>query len=104
MHENRGLRNTRKRVGKRKKHFNMKKNIIIIVSIVLAISCGCKKNSNSPGDSKFSFTYNGAHYILPLRDGDAEWGREAAGIFINRPDLFGGIIHFPRSSCAYLDP
>lgn len=71
-------------------------------------TAACKKDSsshsNSPADGKFSFTYNGTQYVLLYKEGTAEWGIENSGIFINRPDLFNGIIHFPYANCAYLDP
>ena len=55
-------------------------------------------------ESEFKFTYNGTQYVLPLKQGTAEWAILDAGIYINRPDLFNGIIYFPHSNCAYLEP
>lgn len=69
---------------------------------------GCKKDADQKGksadDSTFSFTYRGTHYELPLKEGISEWGILEAGIFINRPDIFPGVVFFPNSNCAYLDP
>jgi len=67
----------------------------------------CKKSSSDtkhfPTDSRFRFTYNGIKYELPVNEGTTEWAINN-GIYIYRPDLFGGAIHFPFSNCAYLDP
>jgi hypothetical protein len=80
----------------------------LLLLYVLVLTTACKKtsasDSNSPANSKFSFIYNGTQYVLPYKEGTAEWGIENSGIFINRPDLFNGIIHFPYANCAYLDP
>ncbi len=77
----------------------------IFLPYILVLTTACKKtHSKSPADGKFSFTYNGTEYVLPYKEGTAEWGIENSGIFINRPDLFKGIIHFPYANCAYLDP
>lgn len=79
--------------------------LILPISIVLGLSA-CKKTavSHSPYDSKFSFTYNGTHYVLPYKDGTAEWAILDNGISINRPDIFNGIIYFPYAGCAYFEP
>ena len=81
--------------------------LLLLASLISGITA-CKKSSSSssksPYDGKLSFTYNGTPHTLPFRDGVAEWGIEGSGIFINRPDLFNGIIHFPSPNCAYLDP
>ena len=76
--------------------------ILLLYTPVLMTAC--KKDSKSFVDSKFSFTYNGTQYVLPYKEGDAEWGIENSGIFIYRPDIFNGVIHFPYAKCAYLDP
>jgi len=88
----------------------MKKSVFVSLSyglFVLFLS-GCKKdadqNAKSAFDSKFSFSYNGNHYDLPLKQGTAEWGIMEAGIFINRPDIFNGVVYFPNSNCAWLEP
>ena len=91
----------------------MKKNarycrpVFLFFLFVLSGLTACKKsstdNTHSPFDSKFSFTYNGTHYVLPFKQGTAEWG-VSPGIYINRPDIFNGTIHFPYANCAYLDP
>ncbi len=66
----------------------------------------CKKNAtqkHSPFDSKFSFSYNGNKYILPFKEGNSEW-TATNGIYINRPDIFNGTIHYPYTNCAYFAP
>jgi hypothetical protein len=81
---------------------------ILYLLVFLSIVCGsiaCKKNSpqrHSPFDGKFSFRYNGTNYTLPFKEGTTEWS-VTPGIYINRADIFNGIIHFPTSSCAYMD-
>ena len=68
----------------------------------------CKKDADQKNrtayDSKFSFSFKGHDYALPLKEGTAEWGIMEAGIFINRPDIFNGFVYFPNSNCAYLEP
>jgi len=89
----------------------MKKNILSILLLVciffILVLFACKKSSSgskhSPADGKFRFTYNGIKYELLYKDGDAEWAVDD-GIYIYRPDLFGGVIYFPYKNCAYLDP
>jgi hypothetical protein len=76
----------------------------ILLLYIPVLMTACKKDTKSPAESKFSFTYNGTQYVLPYKEGVAEWGIENSGIFINRPDLFNGVIHFPYANCAYLDP
>ena len=77
-------------------------------SLVALVLFACKKDpeqkNKTPYDSKFSFTYKGSHYDLPLKDGTAEWGIWESGIFINRPDIFHGVVYFPNSDCGYLEP
>jgi hypothetical protein len=86
----------------------MKKYSVIISVIfinILLFTSACKKTaSKSSADSNFSFTYNGIHYVLPFKEGYAEWSFKNSGILINRPDLFKGIIYFPYANCAYLEP
>lgn len=90
------------------KHLNYWFYVSFFSTWLIIMVVGCKKSSipsKTPDDSKFSFTYKGSQYTLPYRSGIAEWGIEGSvGIFINRPDLFNGIIHFPSPNCAYLVP
>lgn len=76
---------------------------------IIAFSCliGCKKNlqrSNSPFESKFSFSYKGVKYILPYREGTATEWTASEGIMISLPDIFNGVIHYPYENCAWLAP
>lgn len=79
--------------------------ISILLLYILVSTTGCKKtSSNSPTDSSLSFTYNGIQYVLPYKEGLAEWGLKNSGIYIYRPDLFKGTINYPYANCAYLEP
>jgi hypothetical protein len=88
----------------------MKKSLLQRFSygFLALLSFACKKDAGKKGksayDSKFSFSYKGNHYELPLKEGTAEWGVLESGIFINRPDIFHGVIYFLNSNCAYLEP
>jgi hypothetical protein len=44
--------------------------------------------------------------VLPFTGsgGANEWFADRTGLFIGRPDLFGGNISFEPDNCAYLDP
>lgn len=78
----------------------------VLLLYTLVSTTACKKtDSKLPADGKFSFSYNGTQYVLPYREGTAEWGiTSGTGIFIYRPDLFNGTIYFPYTNCAYLEP
>jgi hypothetical protein len=77
-------------------------------SFLALLLFACKKDADQTDktayDSKFSFNYKGNRYVLPLKQGTAEWGIMEAGIFINRPDIFQGVVYFPSSNCAYFEP
>jgi len=79
-------------------------NIFLLICL-LGCAIACKKDSaQGPPHGRFRFTYNETHYDLSYKDGTAEWGIENSGIFIYRPDIFNGSVHFPYDSCAFLDP
>ena len=89
-----------------KEKFFRNVHIVMLLVWVLAGYClaGCKKNSqpaNTPYDSKFSFTYKGVRYILPYKDGSGEWDA-SDGIFINRPDIFPGVVEYRSENCAWM--
>ena len=73
---------------------------------MLGCITACKKDSaQGPPQGRLRFTYNGNQYDLSyILNGTAEWGIEKSGIFINRPDIFNGSVHFPNDNCAFLDP
>ncbi len=88
----------------------MKKLLLLRVSycFLALLLFACKKNADQKSktayDSKFSFSFKGNNYTLPFKEGTAEWGIMEAGVFINRADIFPGVIYFPNSNCAYLEP
>ena len=74
--------------------------------VLSGISLTCKKSSDnkSAQDSFFNFTVNGTPHSLPYKEGIAEWSIINSSIYINRPDIFNGVIYFPYENCAYLEP
>jgi len=79
--------------------------IFCIFFFVFSGLTACKKSDmgHSPLDGKFSFTYNGIKYVLPYKEGVAEWS-VWPGLYIYRPDLFDGTIRMPSAYCGYLEP
>ena len=88
----------------------MKKFIQIIISgIFLLSTISCKKDA-APGGrstqkSSLNFNYNGKQYNLTYtNDGAQDWGASPNDIYINRPDIFGGIIRLVSPNCGYMEP
>ncbi len=79
---------------------------LLALLMLSGISLTCKKSADtgSPQDSYFNFTVNGTAHSLPFKEGISEWSITNNSIYINRPDIFNGIINFPKDGCAYLEP
>ena len=81
---------------------------LIAVATLICSLPACKKSADyHTYDSKISFSFNGNRYVLPQKEGGSEWGimnNGAGGIFINRSDIFKGIIYYPHSNCAFFEP
>lgn len=88
----------------------MKKLIqIIIPSLLLISTMSCKKDAatgdRSTQKSSLDFNYNGKQYYLTYtNDGAQDWGASTNDIYINRPDIFGGIIRLVSPNCGYMEP
>ena len=93
----------------------MKKFIFSLIkafcfSVLLFTLPGCKKEVNP--QTFFSFTYNGKQYnfgehkVGPNGGSigpEQEWLADD-GVWINRPDIFGGIINYRGPDCTFLSP
>lgn len=86
----------------------MKKFLAIISSISVLLLCqACSKVDPlvEPEIEEFSFTYNGRYYTENSSE-NAQINKwlDKVSITIDMVDVFGGIIYFDETDCAYLKP
>lgn len=95
----------------------MKKTICFIYLLLMSItlfslaSCDSKDDKANP-KSYFRFTYNGQQYDLGefnvgaggVLGPDHAWIALDHFIWINRPDIFGGVILFKDTDCTFFSP
>jgi hypothetical protein len=93
---------------------------VFIVGSLQFILSGCKKEKNEELKWNLSFEHNGKKYDLGRPETDAnggplwpyggaigaftEWDFAADYVWINRPDIFGGIIKFKGPDCSFFNP
>lgn len=96
----------------------MKKNcffltIFFFFSGLIFLTSSCKKEATKEPTTYFSFMYNGKlytfgeHNVGPYGGAlgpEQEWVAGEEGIWINRPDIFTGIISFRGSNCTFFTP
>lgn len=94
--------------------------IFFFISTLLCTVTACKKEKNEDFKWNLSFDYNGKHYDLGRPQTDAngaplwpyggaigaftEWDFADDYIWINRPDIFGGVIKFKGPDCSFFYP
>ncbi len=93
----------------------MKKGILSAIFLLSLFACSKKGNSDTSTIDKISFTYNGNQYNLSSPSSHIKQhfaillSANFAGLYINRPDLFGGTIDIVCNTqgnivCVYHNP
>nr|WP_314897171.1 hypothetical protein [uncultured Flavobacterium sp.] len=89
---------------------------ILFFCIILFTLTTCENTDDTvPYQSSFSFTYNGKQYNLGehkigpyggVLGPEQEWlvSTDGSSIWINRPDIFGGVIKYKDPNCTFLSP
>ena len=93
----------------------MKKGILSAILLLSLFACSKKGNTDNPVIDKINFTYNGNQYNLSSSGSYIKQhflillSANFAGLYINRPDLFGGTIDMACNTqgniiCVYHNP